>query len=60
DLDGTVTELDATLCARAEHGIDTLTPEQRYVSDLNCDGNTDIFDALLILRRLQGHIPDNP
>ncbi|MHC4661914.1 MAG: dockerin type I repeat-containing protein, partial [Planctomycetota bacterium] len=59
DLDGTVTELDATLCARAEHGIDTLTPEQRYVSDLNCDGEVDTFDALLILRRLEGHISGN-
>jgi PKD repeat protein len=60
DLDGTVTETDAALCARAEHGIDTLTPEQRYVSDLNGDGRTDIFDALLILRRIKGYFPHNP
>ncbi|MHC4661809.1 MAG: right-handed parallel beta-helix repeat-containing protein [Planctomycetota bacterium] len=60
NLDGEVTLEDAALCARAEHGIGTLTPEQRYVSDLNSDGKVDTFDALLILRRLNGHIPGNP
>ncbi|MHC4740339.1 MAG: dockerin type I repeat-containing protein, partial [Planctomycetota bacterium] len=60
DLDGAVTETDALLCARSEHGIEMLTPEQRYVSDLNNDGKTDIFDALLIIRRINGHLPGNP
>ncbi|MHC4663719.1 MAG: dockerin type I repeat-containing protein, partial [Planctomycetota bacterium] len=60
NLDGTVTEADALLCARNEHGIETLTPEQRYVSDLNGDDSVNILDALLILRRMQGHLPDKP
>ncbi|MHC4663114.1 MAG: dockerin type I domain-containing protein [Planctomycetota bacterium] len=60
NLDGEVTPEDAALCARAEHGFETLTPEQQYVSDLNSDGKVDIFDALLILRRINGHLPGNP
>jgi hypothetical protein len=60
DLDGTVTVSDAAICARSEHELETLTARQRYVSDLNSDGNVDNFDALLILRRLEGHIPDRP
>ena len=60
NLDGTVTEEDAALCARSEHGIDTLIPEQLYVSDLNGDDRTDIFDALLILRKAKGYIPHSP
>jgi hypothetical protein len=60
DLDGTVTEDDAVLCARAGQGLLSLTPRQRYVSDLTSDGEVDILDALLILRRLRGYLPTNP
>ena len=60
NLDGVVSEADAEFCARAEHGLETLTAEQRYVSDLNSDGKVNVFDALLILRRFRGYIPDNP
>ncbi|MHC4660833.1 MAG: RCC1 domain-containing protein [Planctomycetota bacterium] len=60
NLDGEVTTEDAVICARNECGLEILSPEQRYVSDLNNDGKIDIFDALLILRRLRGHIQDNP
>jgi len=56
NLDGTVDESDAVLCSRAEHGLDTLSPQQRYVSDMNGDGKVSALDALLILRRLKGHI----
>ncbi len=60
DLDGTVTEDDAVVCSRAGHGLLSLTPRQLYVSDLTSDGDVDILDALLILRRLRGHLPTNP
>ncbi|MHC4664129.1 MAG: DUF2341 domain-containing protein [Planctomycetota bacterium] len=60
NLNGEVTIEDAAICARNEHGLETLTPEQRYVSDLNSDGKVDVFDSLLIIRRTRGHLPGNP
>jgi hypothetical protein len=60
NLDGTVDESDAVLCSRAEHGLDTLSPQQRYVSDMNGDGKVSVLDALLILRRVKNHLQTNP
>ncbi|TET37372.1 MAG: DNRLRE domain-containing protein [Planctomycetota bacterium] len=57
DLDGEATTADAVLCCRAEHGLETLSPRQRSVSDLDGDGSIGVLDALLILRRLRGHLP---
>ncbi len=59
NLDGTVDEADAVVCLRAEHGLDTLSPQQRYLSDMNSDGKVSVLDALLILKHLRGHLGRN-
>jgi hypothetical protein len=57
DLDGEATYADAVLCCRAEHGLETLSQKQSSVSDLDSNGKVGVLDALLILKRLRGHIP---
>jgi hypothetical protein len=60
NLDGEVTIEDAALCARAEHGSETLSEQQQYVGDADGSGKVDAMDALLILRRIRGHLPTKP
>jgi hypothetical protein len=56
DRDGEVTEADAAACARSEHGLETLSTQQLYISDMNSDGKVDAFDALLIMKKARGHL----
>jgi hypothetical protein len=55
--DGEVSEDDALLAVRAEHALETLTPEQFGLADVDADGKVGVQDALIIRKRLKGHLP---
>ncbi|TET34613.1 MAG: hypothetical protein E3J72_13635 [Planctomycetota bacterium] len=57
DRDGSVTDADALLAARSEHGLETLMPEQLGLADMDSDGKVGVLDALLIRKRVRDHLP---
>lgn len=50
--DAVVDLRDAVWLVQAVAGLQTLTPEERAVADINCDGSVDVGDAVQLLRSL--------
>jgi len=55
--DGEISEEDALLAVRVEHALETLTPEQIGLADVDSDGKVGVQDALIIRKRIKGHLP---
>ncbi len=56
DGDGDVTIADAVLAAQNEHGLVTLDAGQKARADLDCSGDVDVLDALVIRKLEKEHI----
>jgi len=54
NLDGFVTESDATMVGRHVMGIEILDEEQRIRADVNWNGKVEMVDAMVIQQYIQG------